>query len=137
MTRVFRLLRQHPLWLVPTAVWMLAIWQLSDQPASAYRRVGRLEARRLPVPMNWLAVVSHFGAFGALAVGLFLGLPVRRRIARAVSAWVGALTYGIVDERHQSRVPGRDASIFDVVTDGAGALAGIVVTSVIQRRLMR
>jgi VanZ family protein len=31
--------------------------------------------------------------------------------------------YGVADELHQARVPGRDASAFDVLTDVASAVA--------------
>ena len=35
-----------------------------------------------------------------------------------------AVLYGLGDEVHQSFVPGRDASVGDVVADAAGALLG-------------
>lgn len=131
MMKLLRLVRPHPLWLVPALVWMAGIWRLSARPASAYRRVGPLEAKRLPV--GQIAIGAHLGAFGTLGALLALGLPLRGRVTRSVVAWSAATIYGVIDERHQARVPGRDASTADVVTDAGGALVGVASIWAIQR----
>lgn len=38
--------------------------------------------------------------------------------------WILASIYGITEEIHQSFVPMRDASVFDVFADGLGSFAG-------------
>jgi VanZ family protein len=38
--------------------------------------------------------------------------------------WILASIYGITDEIHQSFVPMRDTSVFDVFADGLGSFAG-------------
>jgi hypothetical protein len=69
----------------------------------------------------------HVPAFAALswawcwALEVWLPMPV----ARVICAWVIAATYGVFDEWHQSFVPGRYASLIDVLLDVAGAAFGI------------
>jgi hypothetical protein len=130
MKTLHRLLRPHPVWLVPSALWIGVIWLLSARPASAYRKVGPVEAKRLPV--GQLAVAAHLVAYGTLGAVLSLGVPRHGRLSRSILAWTITVLYGVIDERHQARVPGRDASILDIVTDGFGALGGIASTWAIQ-----
>ena len=46
---------------------------------------------------------------------------IRRYI---LCGWILASIYGITDEIHQSFVPMRDASVFDVFADGLGSFVG-------------
>jgi VanZ family protein len=70
--------------------------------------------------------VLHAGEYAGLALLLALALlqsglsPLR---AAAIAA-LGATTFGATDEWHQSFVPGRDASLLDLVADAVGAVAG-------------
>ena len=69
----------------------------------------------------------HVPAYVALAwawcwaLGAWLRVPV----VAAIAACVIASAYGVVDEWHQSFVPGRYASLTDVTLDIAGAMIGI------------
>lgn len=128
---MLRRVHQHPLWLLPSVFWGWGIWRLSARPASAYRRVGPVEAQRLPVAQ--IAVLAHLVAFGMLGALLVLGLPIRGRFARAAVACAVSLGYGVIDERHQASVAGRDASVLDVATDGCGAVVGVLSVWAIQR----
>jgi len=106
-----------PLALVPFVVGCAAIWWVSSQsrpflPAS----LGFRESDKL----------LHFCAYAVLA-SLATLRPLRARErprAIVVEAFVLAALYGVVDEFHQSFVPGRDASMGDVVADALGALTG-------------
>ena len=74
--------------------------------------------------------ILHFGAFGLWAV--LLALPVLRTWPavsdRLLCLWVSVVAslYGLSDEIHQSYVPGRVASVWDVVADAVGAICGVV-----------
>jgi len=77
-----------------------------------------------------LAVSGHSVGYLALAVlvvrALAGGLPRRIDLRIAVTALVVTVAYAVSDEFHQWFVPGREASVVDVVTDAIGALAGTI-----------
>lgn len=104
--------------------WMALIWTLSARPPNDLSQGSPAGA--------WLSNLAHGPEYAGLA--LWLALATRRagsEVAPAVRAafWIVAfcVLHGIVDELHQSTVPGRDASVFDVVTDLCGASTAIVV----------
>ena len=79
-----------------------------------------------PAPYNpvWSYVgnAAHFVAFAGLAAACWLAMPAQLAVARIdTSAWLLAVGYGLVDEWHQSWIPGRHASAVDLVTDAMGA----------------
>ncbi len=100
----------------PVAAWMALIFAVSSRPLPVYVAV-------LP---DWS---THAGAFAVLSVlacralGGGLGLPVSRR--DVLLAVVLSTVYGVSDEFHQSFVPGRDATAWDVLKDAVGALIGV------------
>ena len=69
----------------------------------------------------------HVPAYAALAWAWYWALAawIRVPVARAIGACVIASAYGVLDEWHQSFVPGRYASLTDVTLDVAGAVLGI------------
>ncbi len=71
----------------------------------------------------------HVVAFAVVAATVWFAVrtPGRDNGARAacIAAIVFAVGYGIVDELHQSAVPGRVASAWDVLSDACGSLAGV------------
>ncbi len=74
------------------------------------------------------AVLAFFwaGALGAWRqVGRRLSLAFRLAVVMAV-------LWGILDEWHQSFVPGRDPDVFDVLTDLQGAILGTLVLGFIK-----
>jgi VanZ family protein len=76
-----------------------------------------------------------YAIVGALAL-VALGADPRTPPARAtvLGAWLLALLYGVIDEVHQSFVPGRDASTGDVLADAFGAAIGIGLLVLVLRR---
>ncbi len=79
-----------------------------------------------------------------------LGLTLVRALARgrlagvtlpvAIIAALLVTLYGASDEFHQSFVPGRDSSVFDLAADGVGALGAAVLLlawAIIRRGRMR
>lgn len=113
--------RWRALWrfLLPTA-YMAMIFFLSEFPG-----------RHGIEPSNWLGPVM----LNLLHVPLYAGLswlwkfatdslPARKTAINLVIFAVSML-YGMSDEWHQMYVIGRDASILDLVLDGAGIWLGI------------
>lgn len=111
--------------------WMFLIWSLSkregsDMPASGYWPV--------------LANLGHAFLFGILCL-LLAALVLRpaapawprlgaRRILGLLAA-VGA--YGLIDEWHQSQVPGREPSVLDLLTDLVGAACVLWIIAYVGR----
>jgi VanZ family protein len=79
------------------------------------------------------AVVFHFAEY--LGFGFVLFLAARSwRVRRAFAvALVFAVFYAATDEVHQYFVPYRSCSLFDVLVDSLGALAGTILYSRIRR----
>ncbi len=80
--------------------------------------------------------VLHAGEYAGLALLLAVallqsGLSPSRAAAIAV---LGATAYGATDEWHQSFVPGRDASVFDLAADAVGAGVGVALLVLALRR---
>ena len=106
------------------AGWMVLIWTLSARAPSDLSQGSHTGA--------WLSNMAHGPEYAGLA--LWLALAVRRSgsavapTARA-AFWIVAfcVVHGFIDELHQSTVPGRDASVFDVLTDLCGATAAVTV----------
>ncbi len=69
----------------------------------------------------------HIPAYGLLAVTLCLALPQRRGWRTALLVLVLTLGYGVLDEWHQSFVPGRDVSGADLLRDVLGGSLGIAL----------
>jgi len=104
-----------PRWF-PALFIMLAIFIFSSQPKD-----------NLPDFLGWDYVVkklSHAIGYGLLALSYLYLLSLDKK--RYWLAWLMALLYAITDEFHQSFVPGRGASAFDVlIFDNVGALLGL------------
>uniref|UniRef100_A0A7C2GH54 VanZ-like domain-containing protein n=1 Tax=Thermus islandicus TaxID=540988 RepID=A0A7C2GH54_9DEIN len=96
----------RPFFLFLALSWMGALWWLSDQPTPG---------GGLPHPWDKLA---HFLAYA------LLGALWRRGLSRFAPAFLLSALYGVVDEGHQSFVPGREAFGLDLVADFLGAYLG-------------
>jgi len=69
---------------------------------------------------------AHIIAYGFLAAGFLYGVQPfagkRNYGAIAVIVVLFCILYGITDEFHQSFIPGRFVSVWDVAADGLGGL---------------
>jgi len=124
-TLVARLRVVHPVvGIALVAAWMALIWMLSSQPPTNISKGSPTGA--------WISNLAHGPEFAGLA--LWLALAARRAGASVAPTaraafWIVAfcVIYAVVDELHQSTVPGRDASVFDILTDLCGAIAAVSV----------
>lgn len=105
-----------PAWLHWSAalLWALFLWTLSAKPATGG-----------PRSQAWTFVWNggHVAAYFVLAFLLWLALSgtLRSLVARGWAAGLGGGVYGALDEWHQSYVPGRDCSGWDMASDVLGA----------------
>lgn len=132
-----RLRSVHPvIGVVLTLGWMALIWTLSSRPPTDLSAGSPTGA--------WVSNLAHAPEYAGLATWIALAL---RRSGASVSPsarmafWIVAfcVVHGVVDELHQSTVPGRDASVLDVVTDlvGAWAAVGVLRAATDPRRFTR
>jgi len=78
-----------------------------------------------------LSIAAHLILYGVLALLLLVAFAQSLRPSRSsmLAAVAIASVYGISDEFHQSFVPGRDASVFDLLVNTVGATIAVVVWS--------
>jgi len=101
--------------MVPMLVVMGTIFYLSHQPGGTFD---------LPELINFDKLL-HAVAYGVLAATILLAMPAWLKTkSLALTALVAVLIcflYGISDEFHQSFIPGRFVSGWDVTADVCGA----------------
>jgi VanZ family protein len=141
-TRALRALGRFLLWipwplaLLVTAAWVLLIWDLSSHRAPVRAEPG----------LYWelLSNLAHAPLFGILTLCV-ASLVLRERGggwpdprgARGALVLACVLGYGLIDEWHQSRVPGRDASLLDVLTDAVSGAVVLWIVSTLGRAGLR
>ena len=104
-------------WL-PVVIYAIIIFSASSIPGKA-----------IPPIFKYQDVVFHFTEYAFLSLFLNRALKVRgfARVKRFYWVFILCLLYALSDEWHQSFVPGRTASLYDIIVDGLGAfVAGII-----------
>ena len=71
--------------------------------------------------------LSHFGAYAVLAALALRATLTPRRWSTALAVLAGVAVLGVVDEWHQSFIPGRSMSALDWAADLSGAAVGLLV----------
>lgn len=123
------LLRHPALWLAAFLAWFGTLWWLSSAP------------REFPAALDFRASdkLLHFGYFfggsGLFSAWWFRRHPDQPAWRRILFAWILLTLVGVSDEWHQSTVPGRDATLSDLLADSLGALAGALVFHACRRTL--
>jgi VanZ family protein len=123
--------RKRPDWLsyeLPLVACLALIWILSNQPS-------------LPGPGERGSLIRDIFNYGSHAliysvVGVLAWRVLLRR-ADVLPGWLTryprlsaalfALAWGLLDEWHQSYIPGRTASPWDALTDLLGAILGLAI----------
>lgn len=67
----------------------------------------------------------HFGAYGLMGALAWQARLSNAPTARWLAAALFASLFGVSDELHQAFVPGREASLGDLLADGLGVLCGV------------
>ncbi len=94
---------------IPMVIVMAVIFFLSNQPDIP-----------LPQTVSFQDKILHFIAYAVLAVTILWTRQSSSPVT-CLKVVVFCLFYGISDEFHQSFIPGRTPSVYDVAADGAGA----------------
>ena len=110
---------------MPAVALMLAIFIVSSQPSY-----------RLP-SIDWGDKIfkkgGHMVGYGLLALSYWYGLGLNKE--KRWLAWLLAFLYACTDEFHQSFVPGRRPSIWDVlIFDNIGALISLWIAGRVIKR---
>lgn len=112
-------------WFVLLALWCAATWKLSSE-SDPEDYVG--------VELGLPDKVEHgieYAVGGFLAAGAVASVRRARPFAAAV---IFCVAWGVLDEYHQSFVPGRDSTGWDVAADGVGAALGALGSAWWSRR---
>ena len=107
-------------------LWAAVIYWLSDQPGIDTEPLFRHQDKLFHVVVYSILGVFCMGALARSASGY------RVRQLWAVTAVTGL--YGILDEFHQSFVPGRFATAGDAVADISGGFLGALLVYLLARR---
>ena len=102
--------------ITPMICIMGVIFVLSHIPGNAFIQVDIVN----------LDKVVHMVCYGVLALSVIWGWypPGCKRspLKTALAVILFCILYGISDEYHQSFIPGREPSLYDVIADGLGAV---------------
>jgi VanZ family protein len=113
----------------PPILLMVVIFLASATPGSDIPRFGFLDL--------FVKKGGHMCGYALLAIAIYHALNNRRRSTKRLFllAVCFVALYAASDEFHQRFTPGRTASIRDVGIDVTGALIGITVMRLVQKRI--
>jgi VanZ family protein len=110
--------------------WMLVIFGFSAQPHSGEATKQYFGDMNMPVRKS--AHMSEYAILYSLVRWATYG-TTGGTIARLSLPLVWSIGYAATDEYHQSFVPGRSASLWDVLVDSAGVISGWIFCSLLLR----
>lgn len=117
--------------ILPPAWCMATIWWMSDKSALPQMPGFAQEV--------W-SYLGHFSMFGLLGLCVWWALGMNPRLLDRERNWYAigiATAYGALDEFHQSFVPGRDTSGFDLLADFLGATVAVMLVPRLINRFTR
>lgn len=123
-------------------IWMIIVFWFSNQKGETsgntsgkfiktilkifVKDISKEQVQKLQLPIRKLAHFTIYAIGGVLAIMLMNQYNIQL-IQTIIYSQVIISAYAILDEFHQSFVPGRTASIWDVLIDSAGALTAILI----------
>jgi VanZ family protein len=137
-------------WWVAVALWGLEISYLSTEnfasDVSHSLLLALLARWNIVLSADWLdrihglirklSHVTEYGIFTLLLYRAFAGAkPFAWRPRLATACVLAAAVYAVIDEFHQSFVPGRGPSLVDSAIDTAGALVAMLAVYAVSRAL--
>ena len=133
-------------WILASILWMAVIFIFTQMPASTGSNTSNTLEKLLvtlhinavgPSGIDVLNLIirksAHVMTFGFLSFLLFKSLEFYR--FSYVLSWILTVIYAMSDEYHQSFMPGRTSTIWDVfLYDSVGAFLVLLVTFLIIKR---
>lgn len=125
-------------------IWMITVFCFSNQQGETSggtsgkvikailkiftKDVSEEKIQKLQLPIRKLAHFTIFAIGGVLAIMMLnqYNIPLIQKI---MYSQLIITIYAATDEFHQKFIPGRTASIWDVLIDSAGALTAILIIS--------
>jgi VanZ family protein len=117
LTNLFRLL---------ALLWVGLLYYLSAQPS--------LDVPLLFPGQDKVLHLLVYAVLGFLILGGMRPAEAGYRRGNRLAAFLLVVLYGILDEYHQSFVPGRIADPLDVLADAVGGLIGVGLMALIYRK---
>ena len=118
------MIRVEPLRAIVALAYMIGVFWLSSQPGQELTRWGW---------SRFLLNLGHIPLFAGLALVTFWAIVGPPRAWRALIVGVLCLGFAVTDEWHQHYVPGRVASLGDVVSDAIGIALGLAAAELLGR----
>ena len=114
---------QNKRYIIAPILCMLFIFALSSVPMEEGRLAGWIS---LPPFVGNALHIPLFGVLAFLWMRAFdkNSFPLKKAVVYTV---IIVLTYAVFDEFHQSFVPGRFASLGDILSDAIGCLAALII----------
>lgn len=131
-------------------IWMITVFCFSNQQGETSgstsgkvikailkiftKDVSEEKIQKLQLPIRKLAHFTIFAIGGVLAIMLLnqYNIPLIQKI---IYSQLIITIYAATDEFHQRFIPGRTASIWDVLIDSAGALTAILIISLFIKKM--
>lgn len=88
-------------------------------------------AEKIDYPVRKAAHAGEYAVLGILMAASFRLYLKWKGIRLMIVTWAAAVIYAATDEFHQLFVPGRSGQLSDIMLDGAGAAAGILLCAAI------
>lgn len=101
----------------PAIGWAVVILVATSVPSSALPRVDIIVADK----------VVHFSMYAVFGVLVARSLDGIRSVKAFFAALAMLVVFGLLDEVHQSLVPGRSTDVLDWFADSLGALMGLLM----------
>ncbi|WP_373598210.1 VanZ family protein [Paraclostridium bifermentans] len=140
-------------YLVLTILWMIFIFYMSHQPATASdaQSGGFMEMlSNLPIIGGVLAdfmkldiavfVVrksAHMFLYFILSILIYLAIHNKYNVKAYIISFILTALYACTDEVHQLFIQGRSGEIRDVLIDSSGALIGLILVYIINKIIIK